>query len=514
MRLKYQLFFTLLTASAVLIAVMWLINSWTFSRGFLEYQNNAIRARLQTLSVELAERYEQEGHWEWVNRRNLATPLQTRRRVDTNRSSTSSTSDNEERSDTHSEDVESERLKQPPAEQVAAVSPPGSERPRRGGRFRSFVLLADKDRNLLVGRKEAHDVVLWEPISLDQETIGYVGARELRRSGSLFERAFERQQKRSFFYAALGMILISALMAIPLASRIVRPLLSVNRAVGEISQGNYTHRVAVDRKDELGDLSRSINSLGLSLEKNLQARQRWIAEISHELRTPIAVLQAELEAMQDGVRERDENAIDSLHTEILQLSTLVNDLHTLSMSDIGALDYVMEPVSLQAIVAEQISANHQLLDESSLTVSINSPSGTDDNKLLVNADVKRLRQLVANLLQNSMRYTDTDQELPARLDIHLYTEHVGSERVVGLTWSDSAPGVEPEALEKLFEPLFRGEASRNRQYGGAGLGLAIVRRIVEAHQGSVTAAPSALGGLMIRVELPAYESTGYQRGIG
>jgi len=111
-----------------------------------------------------------------------------------------------------------------------------------------------------------------------------------------------------------------------------RPLLAVNEAVSRIGRGQYDHRVPDGRKDELGDLSRNINTLAMTLEKNQGARRQWIAEISHELRTPLAILQGEIEAIQDGVIQANDAAISSLHSETLRLSRLVNDFHDLTIN--------------------------------------------------------------------------------------------------------------------------------------------------------------------------------------
>ena len=284
------------------------------------------------------------------------------------------------------------------------------------------------------------------------------------------------------------MVLLSALLAAPLASRIVKPILKVSKTVGEISDGNYAHRINTNRKDEIGELARDINKLGQSLESNRGARQRHFAEISHELRTPVTVLQAELEALQDGIRELDHNSVNSLHTETVKLKRLIDDLQTLSLADTGALDYKMQQLNLTEILQTHVSK--LIAKKIGLTVSLSAP----DIPIFINADQTRITQLIDNLTQNTVRYTDQ----PGTLNITV----VEDQNNIMFSWADSAPGVATDALSKLFDPLFREEASRNREHGGAGLGLSIVKKIVEAHNGTCEAIHSDLGGLKVIINFP------------
>jgi len=142
--------------------------------------------------------------------------------------------------------------------------------------------------------------------------------------------------------------------------------------VSRIRRGQYDYRVPNQRKDEIGHLSESINALAETLEKNLDARRQWLAEISHELRTPVAILQGELEAMQDGVRRIDEAAIASLHVETLRLARLINDLHDLTLSDVGALDYRFERLDLGIVLTERLATARNNHDAASLSIQLDT----------------------------------------------------------------------------------------------------------------------------------------------
>ena len=233
-----------------------------------------------------------------------------------------------------------------------------------------------------------------------------------------------------------------------------------------------------------------MNTLAETLATTQQARQRWLADMAHELRTPVTVLRGEIEAVQDGVRPSSPEMITRLHQQVVHISHLLDDLHDLSLADAGALRYQMETLDLRALcqqASNSVPATH-------LSLSVNLP----DHPCTIKGDATRLRQLLDNLLGNSNKYTAPGGQLQLTLSC-------GGGRVQ-LVIEDSAPGVTDEQLTHLFEYLYRAEGSRNRQTGGTGLGLAICERIVGAHGGTIHAEHSALGGLRISIDLPGYHT--------
>ncbi len=458
MRLKYQLLLTLLLFSVLLIALMAVLNSWSFNRGFTNYVVDIEKQRLRSLGEQFAAEYEHNKGWEWI--------------------------------DSNPEILRSILL---------SARPDGrrSEGRRRGlsddaprGRLRSRILLVDSDKNLLVGREVPQHNVQWEPIMLADSPIAYFGIREPRGLPGELADVFIASQLKKYGYAALATVILSALLAMALASRIVKPILRVNSAVKHITNGEYTHRINSSSKDELGDVARNINQMAYTLESNQSARQQWMAEISHELRTPVAVLQSELEAMQDGVYTPDAAAIDSLHAESVRLGLLIDDLHELTLSDVGSLNYRMEPLDFSELLDQRLFLAKATLAQAQLSVSFNDSHVSS----IINGDAQRLSQLIDNLLQNSVRYTDQGGAIEIRLLV--------SDNALTLSWSDSTPGVNDNQLPHLFNLLYRTEESRNREFGGSGLGLAIAKKIVLAHQGTIEASHSSSGGLRIQVQLP------------
>jgi two-component system sensor histidine kinase BaeS len=230
--------------------------------------------------------------------------------------------------------------------------------------------------------------------------------------------------------------------------------------------------------------------MATSLQAAQQARQQWIADIAHELRTPLATLRAEIEALQDGIRKPDTANLDSLAQEVHRLTRLVEDLRLLSLSDLGALDYRFAPVDLGRFVGHHLS-DATGLPGKPLQVRSELAEGVE-----IRADGDRLDQVLSNLLQNTQRYSAG----PATLSVQVRRHDTEAQ----LTWEDTGPGVPPEALPRLTERLYRVDESRASASGGSGLGLSIARAIVEGHGGRMQASASALGGLRWDIWLPLH----------
>lgn len=472
MKLKYQLFIILLLASAALIASLYAFNSWSFSRGFVNYVSQSHTSSLESLSATLAEGYSENESWDFLKnnegqwRRISGLALRGTSQGYTRKNNAT---DNKRQKSGNGR----ERKKGPP--------------PR--------IVLADKEKNIIAGRGTTDRELTWLPINYQENIIGYIGYLASDGLPGQLEQVFEEQQKRSLAWVSLLMVGISAILAGVIAPRIVKPVLTVSSAVSEISRGDYDQRVVTNRRDEIGDLSRDVNHLALTLEQSRSARRKWIAEISHELRTPVAILQGEIEAIEDGIRPFDSQSLNSLQTETIRLSRLIKDLHDLSLSDLGALEYHMMPMQLQGLIEERISSVEAQRVDTGITIDFDSTVANSE----IFGDSQRLGQMLDNLLQNSLRYTDNNGEVTIVLQAK--DEHLR------ILWNDSGPGLTDDDLPMLFDPLFRAEESRNRNNGGAGLGLAIVEKIITAHRGSISADHSALGGLQLDILFPLNDST-------
>jgi two-component system sensor histidine kinase BaeS len=356
-------------------------------------------------------------------------------------------------------------------------------------------MLLDADRSVIYGDSRLASLLTLRPIIVNQRTVGYLGVLPGPSLSDLSAADFIEQQTDAFTLIAVTVVLLSAALAYYFAHRLLGPLRAVAEGSHALARGEYEVRLPVHGNDELGQLAMDFNGLAEALEQSEMARRQWVADISHEIRTPLSVLRGEIEAMQDGVRPVDINAIDSLHGEILRLGRLVNDLYELSMTDLGGLQYHKTRVYPVAILEDDLKAHADEFRALRIEVTLENRL---DAQASIDADPDRLEQLFYNLLSNTLRYTDPG----GRLVIRVTRE--GGQLV--LDFMDSAPGVPEDELPRLFDRLYRVESSRGRAFGGAGLGLAICRNIVLAHGGTITAQSSSLGGLWVRIAFPLVKS--------
>lgn len=385
---------------------------------------------------------------------------------------------------------EEERLLPPPQDRPYMIPP------HIAHQFTDRFFLLDADKKLILGMdlNNREDNKEKEIIALKNKEIiiGYLGLHPQNTLDNLIPMGFLHEQRNAVVVIAAFVLVLSAILAYLLALRLIRPLKKITEATHVLAQGEYSVRVPVESYDELGKLASDFNALALVMEHNESSRRRWVADISHELRTPLTFLRSQVEAIQDGVRQPTTESIQAIHQEIMRFTRLVDDLYQLSISDVGAQTYQKDEVELYAIIHQAI----MMIGSEFVAKNINLKCDRPLVSSLVYGDRERLRQLFGNLLVNSLKYTDEGGEL--RIDV---TNQGGK---VVVDFQDSAPGVPATELDKLFESFYRVDSSRNRATGGAGLGLAICRNIVKAHEGTIVAKPSALGGVWIRVEIPSY----------
>lgn len=333
------------------------------------------------------------------------------------------------------------------------------------------------------------------PVIHGDEAVGWLALRPRAVSDDgLAYRFLAHQTRLLYLIAALG-LLFAAVSASLLADHLLGPLRVLTRGARALTAGDLATRIELQRHDELGALARDFDRLARTLEDNECARRRWVADISHELRTPLAILRGELEALEDGVRDWNPATLASLQGEVGRLQKLVADLYELARSELGSLSYRKVSLDLGELLTRVLDNFATRLAEHRLEVTPTLPA----SPVMILADPDRLTQLFANLLNNTLAYTDPGGKLALRCRI--------ADGQAMMDLQDSAPGVPADALPRLFERLYRVEASRNRARGGAGLGLAICRNIVVAHDGEIHARPSPLGGLWIEIRLPLDSTT-------
>lgn len=351
--------------------------------------------------------------------------------------------------------------------------------------------VVDPAGKVLAGEPAAASAGLRQPLHHQGKVVAYLA--QIPQPGP-DQQLFLAQQLRNLALIGLAGLVLSALTAVLLANSIRKSLHSLKNGTQQLAAGNYGTRIPVTGGDEFGQLATHFNQLAATLERGAESRKQWIADVSHELRTPLAVLRAEIEALQDGVRPADPKAFELLHTQVLSLSALTDDLFQLARSDLGQLSYKMQEVDLWKLLREATDKFQSRFQRSGIELSLVRESSRLTSTVW--GDSERLSQLLNNFLENSLRYTHP----PGRVEVRC--QSVGSQWIVRI--DDSPPGVAPELIERLFERFFRVEGSRSKQLGGAGLGLAICQNIAQAHNGHLRASASPLGGLRLELILPCY----------
>jgi len=328
------------------------------------------------------------------------------------------------------------------------------------------------------------------PLAADGQPIGTLVVAYPQNPDDALAVAFLIDQQAHLASALAAALLLSAAVAWLLAAYVRRPIMRLVTGARQLESGRFDTRIEVPHADELGELAQAFNRMAARLEEVEQMRRQWVADTSHELRTPLAVLRAQIESLQDGVRAATPANLALMERQIRALGQLVDDLHELARGDLGQSSYELMPRDAWQIATEVFADFSARFDASGLHASI----GAAPLRRVVHCDASRIRQVFANLLENSARYTTAGGGVALAGDV------VGNE--IRITIDDSAPGVAEHSLERLGERFYRPDESRTRASGGSGLGLALCRQILAAHGGGLVFAPSPLGGLRANVTLP------------
>jgi len=493
-----KLFVALFMLSIVVALAMGAAVRWRFDSNFLDYVNAREAERMAALAQSVEAAYRQHGNWDFL-RDDRAAWFRLLRREGAHARANGMGGDRFDPAPGHrfdpfppGMDRSMDRDMPPPAGSLPPYQPGEPPMPH------SPIWLLDAARNVIIGDgPPLGPNAQWHALHHNGETVGWLAMPPRMRVPEGADQAFQAQQLRATWIIAGLSVLLAALVAVLLARGLLAPMRRLTDAARRMADGDYATRVDVHSRDELGGLAADFNHLATSLEANQKMRRQLTADISHELRTPLAVLRGELEALEDGVRPWTATSLASLQAEVSTLSKLIDDLYELSLADVGALAFHMEPLDLADTVCSAVQGFTPRLMEKGIALQLDVPAAPSQ-ATMVNGDPQRLRQVMQNLLENTLRYTDAG----GTLRVHVHQD--------GAEWQqidvqDSAPGVPEAALPRIFDRLFRVDASRSRAQGGAGLGLSLCQTIVAAHGGTIEAKPSPLGGLWIAIRLPVFD---------
>ncbi len=448
--LRHSLWFKLtaaflLVAAAGIIIVAILANRAT-TLGFRHFLNQDIAAEWAGLQAQLSGYYERQGNWD-------------------------------------------------DAESLLVAAGPG--RGQGGG---SLVLLAADEQVVAIagGRRNYPTTIAEADVSLPVLVAGQrVGTLLVKQPGGAGGGAGEQflvEVNRAIWWGGLAAVLLALLLGLLLARRLTRPLRQLTEATHKVARGELGQQVNTTGTGEIGELSASFNQMSSALAASEQQRQQMLADVAHELRTPLSISQGHIEAMLDGVFELTPDNLAIVHEETLLLGRLVEDLRTLSLAEAGQLSLNLETVNLAGIAVLTLSAFEPLAEAEGVELAAELPA----DPVLVAADPGRLRQVLGNLLSNALRHVKTEANESPQVTLSL----VKWGTLAQIRVRDNGPGLSAEAQEHVFDRFWRADPARSRDQGGSGLGLAICRAIVAAHHGRIWLESTAGQGATFIIELP------------
>jgi signal transduction histidine kinase len=377
---------------------------------------------------------------------------------------------------------------------VINISPGGM-----GGMMGQRLLLADATGAVVAGSRQAEnrgkltstELAASIPLNAGGKIVGY-----LYITGGMGINAGYGQQLLSrlnrgvviagFIAGGLGLLL-----ALGLAYTLLRPVRELTVAAQKLAEGDLTQRVPIHGDDELATLGKTFNQMADSLQSAEESRRLMTADIAHELRTPLAVQRANLEALQDGVYPLTVENLSPVIEQNHMLAHLVEDLRTLALADAGQIVLERIPTDLTSLAMRIVEHFQPQATAQQARMNMLPPVAPLP---LIPLDPIRVEQMLTNLLSNALRYTPQGGQIDVAV--------TASPKVARLTVHDSGPGIPEEALPFIFERFYRVDKSRSRTEGGSGLGLAIARNLARAHGGELTATNHASGGALFTLTLP------------
>jgi signal transduction histidine kinase len=360
--------------------------------------------------------------------------------------------------------------------------------------------LVDTDGHLIAHSREAKivaderltqvEIQRGVPLVINGETVGYLVPDTAQFFSTANEISLLTRLNRAAIIAVGIAGLVAILLALLLSYSLVRPVRALTTAASNLATGDLTHRVQVDGSDELATLGRTFNQMAESLQIAATSRRAMTADIAHELRTPLAVQRAHLEAIEDGVYPLSRENLGTIEEQNQLLTRLVEDLQTLAMVDAGRLDLQTTSTNFPDLVKRVARRFEPQAGESGIEIQLS----LDENCPQIKVDSQRVQQILHNLFSNAIRYSPDDEQITLTLTCH--------PEEVALSLRDRGPGIPDNVLPHIFERFYRGDKSRSRSEGGTGLGLSIARKLAQAHGGDLAVVNHADGGAIFTLTLP------------
>ncbi|MCP3940368.1 MAG: HAMP domain-containing protein [Desulfobacteraceae bacterium] len=478
MKLKYKFFISFIIMSFLILFLAIGVTQINIRNNFIRFVNNTEFDKLTQMVSLLKKSYQQKNGWDDFQDNNTAWKnllFQSR-------------PDNLGPIHPIAPDHFQENKKIPPLNSLSSNLP----RPMDPFTLHNRLCLFDADKQYIAGSDyRPQDKFNYLPINLSGKTIGWLGLTNQPKTIKPLELEFLKRQTQSFYTISAGIFILAILISYVMSRHLLSPIRELVRGTKAMGNLDFDTRIKIYSKDELGDLAEDFNLMAQTLKQYETLRKNWISDISHELRTPVAVIRSKIEALQDGIRVMTPALLNSLHNDILGLGKLVNDLHLISLSDSENLSFNRKTIDILKLIDQCLDTFFIRLEQQQIKIQTDWKK---KDRFEIKGDAQLLSRVFNNLVENSLRYTDS----PGTLKI---SHGIRANRLFFYI-EDSSPGVPDNCLEHIFDRLYRVEQSRNRAMGGSGLGLSIAKQVIDRHRGEIEASRSPLGGLKIKLELP------------
>lgn len=344
------------------------------------------------------------------------------------------------------------------------------------------LIVLNKHHEKIFGRRYVKDNDALIAIKAEGNVVGYLAIPRLKKLSNKLDVSFLHQQYQIIFISSIGAVLIGLFASLIMAAQFSRPISTIRQLLQSLRNGHFSLSTPKKRTDEFQDIYKDCQRLAEQLASSREIQARMLADMAHEIRTPLTSVSGQVEAMKDGIRPCNIQNLNSLEEDLQHINKLIDSLHKLSQADEGTLQYQFNKTNLSDLIIN--TQNRYLEQAGAKGLRIELATSPD---VFISGDRKKLVQLLDNLFSNSIRYTDA----PGLIKIEL------SEKGL-LTFSDSSPGPSQQDLAHIFERLYRSDQARSRT-DGSGLGLAIVKTIAEGHRADISALKSEFKGLEIQI---------------
>jgi signal transduction histidine kinase len=286
------------------------------------------------------------------------------------------------------------------------------------------------------------------------------------------------EMRKNVLYRLFFFITIGVFFSFWISGVLTRPLKKLMTAIERVTQGDLNVKVPVETEDEYGRVTQAFNDMTLRLHEAEEGRRKLVADVAHELRTPLSIMQLKLENYQQADQQISPEMLLRIHDEVIRMSLLVDDLHVLSLAEAGRLSLDRKPLDLTAHLERIVGDVKFEAEENGLEIRLNTIS----RPVIVMADARRIAQVFFNLLTNAIHYTPRGGKITIEIENRVVDQNALFARVSVI---DTGVGIPAEALPHLFDRFYRIDNARSRNTGGTGLGLAIAHHFIKAHGGFI-----------------------------